>query len=252
MYRQRTNKDCGITVVAHATGLPYTSIINQIPAFRFLRARRRIGRERADKIVGRRQNFRTRSQPFDARKIEQDDREYRLAFYNQIYRVNRFPYFCHFGLSDSDYKPILEACGFRTVRKIGCTIDDLRNIKFALLSVPSINVKTSAHLLIWRDGRIWDPSPLKRYNFARLRCAKGITCMPLCRDQAEYDSARRLLGVDLTGAEIMVRLIWKGLDIIERGVDPKTIDRSTIVDWFKIPRQPSEIETRVLESLSRL
>lgn len=244
MYRQLSNKDCAVTVTAHVTGLSYTSIVNRLPDYRFMRSRTRSRRERADRVVGRAVLF--------GRTFKRGDVGYRTAFYNDRYRVEKHPYFCHFGLSDKDYLPIVESCGYKILAKENCTLDDLRYVRFAVIAVPSINVKSSSHLIVWRDGRIWDPSPYKRYDFSKLRRAKRMRLMALCRDQDEYDALRRNLDVELTGREIMVRLVWRGMDLLERGIDPKTLPPSAVIDLFKLPRHPTDLESRLLAITSQL
>jgi hypothetical protein len=228
VHRQLSDKDCAITAIAHATGLSYTHVVNSFPGFRFLRARRRLRREKDDQIIGRRKRMRS-IQGFDERV--DDDRNFGRYYYNQVYRVEHFPYFCHFGLADIYYRKFLKDQDYLCLQKLDCPLSMLRHVPLALLSLPSINVKVSGHMVIWRAGRIWDPSPRKRYDYARLRSTDRITCLALTKDEDEYDRLRKVLRVGLHGREVVTTSSWNIMvDMVK--VDVQIIDPSKTATWW--------------------
>jgi hypothetical protein len=203
MYRQRNNKDCAVTAVAQALGIPYTTVINLVPQYRFKRMRPRLHRERLDRIVGRSRRVKTHKPIYGTVNPYEGEIKY-----NNRYRVYREPYFSGFGLSPADYMPIIQRYAPLYVRETTGTVEMLRHVRFALLSVPSLNFPGSGHMVIWRNGQIFDPSPKKRYTYGDLRRANRMTILAIARDVGEQMALRQVLQVPSTGEEIMITLAW--------------------------------------------
>lgn len=213
MYRQITNKDCAVTACAQLLSIPYTNVVNAIPDYRFTRARNRTHREQADQIIGRRKKLLAR-RPRTHGDADIDLVVGKLRF-NSLYRTLRHPYFCSFGLHDRDYRVLFQMAGVRPVERQKCPIDILRRIPLALLALPSLNVRTSSHAVIWYGGRIYDPSPKRRYNFARLRQAEWIDVMAVAHNDQEYADIKLRLFADLQpvmGYQIVFKLFKEAIE----------------------------------------
>jgi hypothetical protein len=211
MYRQRNDKDCAITVIAHVTGLPYTSVINAVPTFRYSRSRPRSTADLRDRVVGRQMRIRPR---LPTHYVVPRDPHYGRMLYNFRYRSCHPPYWSGGGVHEDDYTKILGDNGFLYVRKTKVTVEALRHIPLGLLSVPSLNVQSSGHMVLWQNGRIYDPSPNRRYDFHRLRATKMISVLAVSRNTSDFNQTRRVLRVNLSGDEIMSLLAIKALELL--------------------------------------
>jgi hypothetical protein len=185
MFRQLNNKDCAVTVLAHALGIPYTHVVNAIPEFRYTRSRRRLLRERKNQIYGRHRSPPRRKGSVD-RVITSSHLDYGTIVYDLMYRTSRFPYFSGMGLSAKDYELLLDEHEKGYVGEIYITdVNLLRKVRYALLAVPSLNFKNSDHAIIWKEGRIWDPSPFKRYDWNKLRMVPSMRVLAFTRNPME-------------------------------------------------------------------
>jgi hypothetical protein len=97
--------------------------------------------------------------------------------------------------------------GWYTAKRRRVPIRLLQRVPLAILSLPSINYKGSGHAIIWRAGRMWDPSPKKRYNFGRLCRAPYVNVVALCRTRDEQALLKAMLYSDIEavgGREIVL------------------------------------------------
>lgn len=247
MFRQRNNKDCAVTVLAHVLGIPYTNVVNAFPAFRYTRSRKRTHRDRQDRIPGRARALIPRVER-ENQSVETCDPDYGRFRYNELYRVRHFPYFCGFGISARESMAILTDTDVLFVRERYVTdLSVLRHVPYAILSVPSLNFKTSGHVVIWRAGRIWDPSPKKRYNWSRLRMAKriGITALP--KDIYERDRIKTLLRYGVDNRMLMIEMLAEAARKLELDVPETTwsvtfdaITQNFVATWNELPTGPPD------------